>query len=600
MLLLISFLAVAAAGPSYTVDHNALRGRSVIVDAYGREVVFRGINVGVEIWRNDKRSSDPSAYADGKCPSAVGSVNQPPVCEVEAGRGKFNQSSTFDSKNDFAQMRALGFNLIRLAMSWSLIEPEPLNYSTSYLDRIAQVVEWAAEQDIQVVLDMHQDEYGPSIGSDGAAPWACLNVSYPAWVDLLWPKISKAIPFSKTVLSAFDALYMDKKVAATGKGLQEHFLLAWAQVVKRFEGVANVIGYEIINEPPPGIATTLDSVADIPVLGFSTEYLFPMYRRFIQAIVGVRDGMSDCLADQPVGNDCAFPNLGINSQKLVFFEPMALRNQLDFSLQVSQPFTEYKNIVFAPHVYTHFFTAGNWPPTFQLALDSAWFEANLMGAGVLVTEFGGSSSSPDKVGNITNQFDEHRGTSGTMWTWKENGNWGMFDSRTDPAAQNGPLTEVRVQIQSRIYAQSVAGGILKHTFDRFSGSFHLRANAGANWHHATEVYIPPHLHEGQPSVSGMATLKDIKTQPDGSRIVEVMPWITGGIYEVSVGVSVHSNTSAGTYKGVSTSTMRDVAKAVWPLWNALSSEANNVDLPMALASVAAEMYEPSSLSQISV
>ena len=44
-----------------------------------------------------------------------------------------------------------------------------------YVDRIAQVVSWCTEQDIYVIIDYHQDNYGygvPNGGADGAPLWA--------------------------------------------------------------------------------------------------------------------------------------------------------------------------------------------------------------------------------------------------------------------------------------------------------------------------------------------------------------------------------------------------------------------------------------------
>eukprot|EP00927_Polykrikos_kofoidii_P034540 TRINITY_DN29292_c0_g1_i1.p1 TRINITY_DN29292_c0_g1~~TRINITY_DN29292_c0_g1_i1.p1 ORF type:complete len:628 (-),score=60.22 TRINITY_DN29292_c0_g1_i1:61-1665(-) len=531
-------------------------------------------------------------YADGRCPSAETSVNQPPVCEVDAGKGKWTQSSNYDSLNDFAQMRALGFNLIRLAMSWSLLEPAPSQYSTQYLDRISQLVDWAAEQDIQVVLDMHQDGYGPSIGDDGAAAWACLNVTVDAWVEDLWPKISSFIPYSKTVLLAFDALFTNQPVLASGKGLQEHFLLAWTQVIKRFDNKPNVIGYEILNEPVPGLMTVASSLRQGPVLGFSTDFLYPMYKRFIQAVTGVRDGLATCPSDKPVSDNCAFPDMGIRSERLVLFEPMALRNQVDISLQISKPFTEYKNIVFSPHTYTREFTAKGWTPPYRLALDSAWSEANLMGASVLVTEFGGSSSNSDIVGNITEQLDVHRGTSGTVWTWKEFGGWGLFNAPGNRSQPNGPLIDIRRLINSRVYAPAVDGGILEHRFDHLSASFRLTADAGPGWTVPTEIYIPPHI-DGEVSVKGTAELSEAKTQPDRSRLVQVKPWLTGGVYRVEVGRSLEEQPEGPSYRGVTNETMHQLAEAMFPVRQLRDSGRRS--LAPIFANVSQEIYSDSAL-----
>ena len=121
-----------------------------------------------------------------------------------------------------------------------------------------------------------------------------------------------------------------------------------------------------MNEPQPG--THLDQYR------FSSEYLYPFYRRVIQAITGVRDGLPDCPKSNPGGSNCAYPSLGISDQRhLFFFEPTALRNLVDFSPQNSTPFTTYRNIVYSPHVYTHVFTIdailhlnqSEYPPSFE-------------------------------------------------------------------------------------------------------------------------------------------------------------------------------------------------------------------------------------------
>ena len=56
---------------------------------------------------------------------------------VIAGAPEWQQSAAPGSLDDLAQMRALGFNVIRLPVSWSQLEPTPGRYSTSYIDRIS-------------------------------------------------------------------------------------------------------------------------------------------------------------------------------------------------------------------------------------------------------------------------------------------------------------------------------------------------------------------------------------------------------------------------------------------------------------------------------
>lgn len=51
-------------------------------------------------------------------------------------------------------------------------------------------------------------------------------------------------------------------------------------------------------------------------------------------------------AGQSTKNACAVPDLGVHDDKIYLFEPMAARNQLDFSAQwQTHPWTSYPNIV---------------------------------------------------------------------------------------------------------------------------------------------------------------------------------------------------------------------------------------------------------------
>ena len=62
----------------------------------------------------------------------------------------------------------------RLCISWSKLEPKPGVYDETYLQRLEQMVGWAAEQDVYVFIDFHQVKgYGFGAAGEGLRMWAC-------------------------------------------------------------------------------------------------------------------------------------------------------------------------------------------------------------------------------------------------------------------------------------------------------------------------------------------------------------------------------------------------------------------------------------------
>ena len=140
-----------------------------------------------------------------------------------------------------------GFNLIRLGILWTAIEPAPGQYDESYLQFIEDQLNRAHKAGIAVFLDMHQDLYAQR-ASDGAPDWACLTDT-PFEATALW---SDAYLTSAFVQECWDAFWGNQPVPATGLGLQDHFANTWAMLAKRFAGHPALFGYDILNEPAPG------------------------------------------------------------------------------------------------------------------------------------------------------------------------------------------------------------------------------------------------------------------------------------------------------------------------------------------------------------
>ena len=531
---------------SHAPHSHTRAARYVLTDEKNREMLFRGVNINLQQWKvaGDDRPQDPADFVR-KCPPNKKIYQNPPLCNIDygkPGKGKWNQSYAANSQNDLAQIRSIGMDLVRLGISWSLIEPTPGNYSESYINRIAQVISWAKEQDIRVLIDFHQDWYSialnPSRGGyvDGAPPWAVLNESITT-MPVLEQKIWKEIGFDWKTVAAFQTFYTNAIPTGSTMGLQEHYIRMLGHVVQTFKDEVAVLGFEIMNEPPPSVLNPLT---------FSNEILYPFYRRVIQAVTGVRDGMKECATNATnINNSCAFPDLGIHDIKhLYFVEPLALRNQLDRSIQNVWNFTSYPNIVYAPHTYTNSFTLSKNVP-YPQSLDTAWKEAYKMKAPVIVTEFG-SGTSPselDRLGNITQQQDTHM-TGSTFWVWKEgNGGWSLWENLYDQnITQYQPR---RLEILSRARPYAVTGQLLSLNYNVSMKSLTFTAAAKTNTTQPmmmasagsslppTMIYIPSIVTGCEINVTGGASLGNVTTEPDNSRTVMINVHGTG-IYKVSI------------------------------------------------------------------
>jgi hypothetical protein len=136
---------------------------------------------------------------------------------------------------DFQDMESWGFNLVRLPLDWSYLEPEPGVFNSSYVSLIREVVGMANSHCLYVVLDMHQFHWSPvfyawggdnGVDGDGA----------PAW----------AVPYRNQTLQA---LNLDQEYFWTNSTVEAQFALAWKYLASNFANDSGVFGYDLFNEP---------------------------------------------------------------------------------------------------------------------------------------------------------------------------------------------------------------------------------------------------------------------------------------------------------------------------------------------------------------
>jgi endoglycosylceramidase len=514
-----------------------------IADDQGRMVLLHGAIPGglIDFWSGADHSKasappfypiDPAAYAGGRCPANYAIVKVPPLCQ-----------------KDIDEMGAMGFNSIRLALTWSLLEPERGRFNAQYFDRIAQVVGWAKAAGMYVILDMHQNAYSRFVGRSDPPPlpggrpadmWD--NSGAPAWATITdgFPSetYSGQRELNPAVLEAENNFWYNRD------GIQAEYIATVAMLAKRFKDDSTVVGYSLFNEPMPGW--------NLPP-GFEDLLLFPFYRRVIDAVTGVRDGLP-CLTQIFMPAVCGFPDAGVHDLRHVFFlDTGLLREVTDFPTHLGLPVSSYPNLALGIHPYTHGYTVdalvlhqtpdkatypwGGYDQTYSLAER----EARAIGAALFVTEFGNDPTwDPLILANELAEQERHL-VGFAFWTWKENcavnGNsWGIFgpiDCKQDLAASkpvSGCLRTAREEMLARVYPVASADPDLAYRYDAKTGAFILRATSHFG-DPPTVVLVPPNV-AGAVSVSGAVAGEAVVSESAKGRTVTVYP--AGGEFSIEV------------------------------------------------------------------
>ncbi|MEV4422811.1 cellulase family glycosylhydrolase [Patulibacter sp. NPDC049589] len=360
---------------------------------------------------------------------------------------------------DGPQARALGFDVVRLAVSWSRIEPSPGVFDERYLQQIGDNARVFTAQGIYVLLDMHQDRYAGTLGpsgdeSDGAPAWAAKSDGASTGSG------SGGHPYYGTAASRTAARNFFANATVAGKPLQEHY----ADAVARLAGVGRdlgpgLAGVELYNEPidPDG---TDPFASD----SFSPTHLWPLYRRLIARLRSA-DGTG------PGGGRYDGP---------IWFEPTATRTQTDRDTAAAR-FSDDPGLVYGPHVYTDVFGVDPGPGTagkIAGSFDAAAAEARTYGAALAPTELPGASGGSIAGGQTLGGFELHRleilrgldrlRAGGIVWIWKQapddDYGWGVLQADGSERTDSGIARDYgRARVQAsgpQVVSQQWSAGVL--------------------------------------------------------------------------------------------------------------------------------------------
>jgi endoglycosylceramidase len=355
--------ASAAASDADPVPPGFLRADGgVIADGDGDQVLLRGVNVNqlVDFYRPRPEVDDTS-----------------PLTE-----------------EDFAGIAEQGFNVVRLGLSWSALEPERGTLDKAYLAQIHQAVDQAKEHGLYVVLDMHQDSWwnegtpegaecrpgtDPMWGYDGAPDWATITDGAPR-CQFQGRDISPASD------RAFQNFYFDTD------GVQSAFVETWGKLAAEFADEPAVAGYDLLNEP--GFGETAPVTTS-----------FQLGRFYDRAIDAIR---------------------AAGAAQIVFAEPSILWSGLGFDSGPPAGFTDDANIVFSPHLYSESITMDRslgLPPIVSMArqFDYAQRVADSYGDPLWSGEYGYWGDDADRVERLSRYADleDAHLLGSAYWVWKQ-------------------------------------------------------------------------------------------------------------------------------------------------------------------------------------
>lgn len=245
------------------------KGGSWFRDEEKRYVLFRGVNFG-------SRSKLPPYL---------------PIAPLDV-----HDISKLDLKNEIQSVKSgldllknLGFNIIRLLISWKAIEPRPnsnleelLPEGRKYLEYMKVIIDELYARNLYVILDFHQDIANEVYGGDGFPDWAIAideeheKPKAPTKPDKKWQfkyMINKSL---KETLKSFwenDLTNLDEGLK--NYPVRTHLEKTIGQTVKFFKSLNGGLGHPAIlavepfNEPHP---------STIPKKDFESKFLVDYYR----------------------------------------------------------------------------------------------------------------------------------------------------------------------------------------------------------------------------------------------------------------------------------------------------------------------------------
>ncbi|MGR8008323.1 cellulase family glycosylhydrolase [Streptomyces hypolithicus] len=396
--------------------------------------------------------------------------------EDKANRG--DKALSAITEKHFRDMRAKGFNFARLLVFWDDLEPRRGQYSATYLRKIERILGWAERYDIQVLIDAHQDVFGPAFGHRGIPEWATRTDGLPFTPN---PDDWFSEYFQPAVQRAFTHLYVDRD-------LQRAQAAMWRVLADRFGDHPAVFGYDLINEP----MGELREGEDLPTAArrIERDQITPMHNRLADAVRSVDGGNWVFVEPTPIVGEGVPTGLG----------------------KIKDP-----KVVYAPHFYNTAMEAGadydpsaGWIESYEAAVTAYPRKHRVP---VVVGEWGPLNNSLPNMGRFYREAlaSMNRYSSGWAgYVWCYGGGYCAVDGAGEFRTNKGQTAAP--------YASVVAGRVRSESYDPVGRTYRL-SYVAASRGGVTELSLPSHARDWRVRVTGAA-------------------WVGGGRIHARAGVRV--------------------------------------------------------------
>jgi endoglycosylceramidase len=323
-------------------------------------------------------------------------------------------------EDDAAWLAANGFDVVRLGTTAASLMPTPGVIDTAYVDSFVGTVELLTDHGLQVLVDLHQDGWGPTLGSDG----------FPEWMTITHGAEDTGTDFplyyvtNPAIQAAFDSFWANEP-GPDGTPLQDQVAVMFEALAEGLGENEGVLGYDLLNEPWPG--TVWDPCVNAPT-GCPTQD---------RALDAFAARMTTAIRRH-------------DPDRLIFGEPYVLFNFGTARTNVGLPGGDPASGL-SYHLYT--LDVAQEPEVQRFAIE--WSERT--GGALLNTEFG-AVTDPVAVDRLVNELDGSL-VPWIWWTYDEN----VIRDLGEPPVEANLHTEV-VDALVRPHPLAVAGTPTSHAF----------------------------------------------------------------------------------------------------------------------------------------